>query len=364
MRYPGWVGAILAILVASFVSANAEENGNPSGGWDFTDTVNIQESREWAKLYWEWWDTGVVEPEFEDFQFSNPIAADLTPIDYAYDVFEELYADEIASRSTPDAPYSVIQLVLDDPDVMQEFRTYTETGLLTTSQSQNSEVNQQHLILGAAAIAGNGYTADRVWFEGDRLCSQSLMQSPGSGGQPPLQPPFDDPPVPPSLDPFDDDLRDAVDDSGLEDVRWIGDSPGHPGFDCDDFASAMAGWLQKLQATYPDMNIGLLFFWWDGSDGKRRGHAVTIVRIGGYYYIIDPQTGKVKGPYPGTLSPIGPMKELICEHYGDCNIDDEKHREVSPDFGYPGWIPGEPPPWHTDPARKQEILDQLPPGSD
>ncbi len=298
MRQFIWIGMIIASFGIAAAAAGEELNGPPSAGWDYSDPVNIAESRQWAALYWQWRDTGVVTQELSGFEFTNPIPSDLTPIDYAYDIFEQLYATELAALSTPEAPYSVIQLILDDPDVMQRFRVYTTTGLLSISFTQEQEASWSHLDMAAQAADGDGYSMDRAWIEDGSLLTQSLLGSPGSTALPPVTPPFEDPEVPDEIDDFDQDLKDLIRDCPLKDIDWRQDVPPAPGFDCDDFAISMAAWLRQLQQQYPDMQISLLLFWYDKDDGTRGGHAVTIVRIDGYYYIIDAQTGDVKGPYP------------------------------------------------------------------
>jgi len=39
------------LVLPGMTVAAGDELGNPSGGWDFSDPVNLVESRQWAALY-------------------------------------------------------------------------------------------------------------------------------------------------------------------------------------------------------------------------------------------------------------------------------------------------------------------------
>lgn len=131
-------------------------------------------------------------------------------------------------------------------------------------------------------------------------------------------------------------------------------------FDCDDFTDAIAAWLEEtLKKQYPNLKLQSFNFWWqcpkknaDGSpvigpDGNPvyedvPGHTMLLIQIDGQYYLIDPQTGAIVGPFS--------------------NYDEAYRRamEMNPTMPCPGWrpsptlpipydphkrLPVEPPPW-------------------
>ena len=115
-------------------SANAQQLGVKSPGWDYLDPVNIAESRVYARLFFEFKDTGVMSPEFQNFRFTNPAPTGvMTPFYGAEVVFEKIYAHRLAQfdRVTR-MSYTLSDLRRDDPAVEAAFRLYATTGKLPT----------------------------------------------------------------------------------------------------------------------------------------------------------------------------------------------------------------------------------------
>lgn len=64
---------------------------------------------------------------------------------------------------------------------------------------------------------------------------------------------------------------------------------GQPGFDCDDFADAAAGWFHHhLEQMYPGMTIDLIGI----ASFPGGGHAIVRVCYAGGCVYADPQTGQ------------------------------------------------------------------------
>jgi hypothetical protein len=96
--------------------------------------VNIAESRVYARLFFEFKDTGVISPEFENFRFTNPGPTGvMTPFYDAEVMFEKIYAHRLAQfdRVTR-MSYTLSDLRRDDPAVEAAFRLYATTGELPT----------------------------------------------------------------------------------------------------------------------------------------------------------------------------------------------------------------------------------------
>lgn len=87
-------------------SANADQLGVQRPGWDYRDPVNIAESRVYARLFFEFKDTGVKTPEFKSFRFTNPAPTGvMTTLYDAEVVFEKIYAHHLGnSTRTPACP--------------------------------------------------------------------------------------------------------------------------------------------------------------------------------------------------------------------------------------------------------------------
>jgi hypothetical protein len=227
------VAAILALLWSLNLSAADRhfDYGAPLPPLDETDEIELQQ---WSAMFWQWYDTGVEPAGFADFQFSHPdrYPPAFHPFIEPLIVFGELYAGQWSVPSTGDDAFGIWDLVQQDPVIFQQFRHYTTTGELP----------------GGAAGGGAGDPPSEP---------------------PPIRPPITPGDLPEDVREFDDRLRQWVPASNLqhtwprydhvedlndpsiphEDIPgfWDEDNKYHdnqPGFDCDDWADAMAGWLQ------------------------------------------------------------------------------------------------------------------------
>jgi hypothetical protein len=166
------------------------------------------------------------------------------------------------------------------------------------------------------------------------------------------------------------DLEQQLRDSELERVPYLPDHPFFwPGFDCDDYAEAYWAWLMNhnLEQMFPGVKAESLWLYWRftwgvGKGGKhgKAGHAVIVVTYNGYYYIIDPQTGQIYGPFPTTV----PYKDIDWLPFLDPTPDDPSDDTLpkrTPDSITPHdprerpWT--DPDPWHKDPDIRRHLED-------
>lgn len=145
-------------------SANADQLGVQSPGWDYRDPVNIAESRVYARLFFEFKDTGVITPEFKSFRFTNPAPTGVMTTLYGAEVvFEKIYAHRLG-QFDPNTRlyYTLSDLRRDDPAVEAAFRQHATTGKLATPLSGDTDVLIKHLQAIGDAVVGN----DQFTFSG------------------------------------------------------------------------------------------------------------------------------------------------------------------------------------------------------
>ncbi len=177
-------------------------------------------------------------------------------------------------------------------------------------------------------------------------------------------------------------LRCLIDQSLIKCLAQSGlgrlhNDPNFPDFDCDDFDRAMLAWLHNRLKAYPQeiqdelrhmYSVPLYYKCKDGTnpDGTPKwvenGHAVSLILDCSndpcVYWVIDPQTGRILGPYPypGTEMPAEDLRKFWKE-FRKKIIDDlepnygchEKEREIvdpprdyeRPDWDYPPTPPGQ-----------------------
>jgi len=139
------------------------------------------------------------------------------------------------------------------------------------------------------------------------------------------------------------------------DVNKGEDGGPKAGFDCDDAASAWAANFMKggecCTFCPPGcLQVSVLNVSWTNKKGQGVGHRVVKVVCCGNYWLVDPQSGNVTGPYDSSVLPNA--WDLLVPRYtiGPEDIDTSKNvttnsREIPPEER--GGT--EPPPWHTDP---------------
>ena len=117
------------ILVFTTTGALGQTRGFSGTGWDHLDPVNIAEARVYARLFFEFKETGVASEEFAKFRFTNPAPTGaMTPFYGAEEFFKELYAHRLNYKTNPPNYYSLQDLLQDDPVVQAAFRLYATTG--------------------------------------------------------------------------------------------------------------------------------------------------------------------------------------------------------------------------------------------
>jgi hypothetical protein len=334
--------AMAAILAAAALASSLPaadvvfDYGAPRPPLDETDELELQQ---WSTLFWEWYDTGVEPAGFADFEFSHPdrYPPGFHPFIEPLIVFGELYSGQWSVPSTPEDAFGIWDLVQQAPVIFEQFRHYTMTGELP------------------GGAAGGG-----------------------SGNPPPIRPPIPPGELPEGVRQFHDLLPGWVHNSNLWKVRPRYDWPdqndpngpgfyredplhndGRPGFDCDDWADAMAGWLQHrfCEGGYADTarQKWLHVLWKEGKGGT--GHAMNIVYYGGYYWIVDAQTNAVYGPFregdPWEVRPLlqGPnrygLPEDVVPGFGDLYNPGERSNGT------------EPPAWWDSPFFRDEVERQF-----
>jgi hypothetical protein len=337
----------------------------PTARAETPPSSQLEECRQWAQFYWNWRDTGLVDPEWQNMRFSFPAGENFNPLLPSIVAFEELFE----ARLGPD--YTLEELLADDPVVLLAFRQHSITGEIVTPLS-DAYATANHLRLVITAIdpdpnqsqepcsdVSAAVSDDGLYFamSGTVLESNILI-----GKKKPCPTPTPNPPI---LDPFGRTIEDILQDSRLavparvaclylSDGGWWWSSPG---FDCDDFALAARNYLYwRLRGQFPDAKFSFLLANWWGD-----GHSMVLIEHLGKFYVVDPQTGRVVGPFDSTSSQqfIEAVWDLMADEYG---ISDPILRRLTPSEGPVHPLAPEPGPWHTDPvqrARIKECLDIL-----
>ena len=159
--------------------------------------------------------------------------------------------------------------------------------------------------------------------------------------------------VPDEWEDFWDDLNDAVDDSGLEDLDlYIPDvligywwnpfgSNGETGFDCDDYATAM---IHFLEGRFPDADISYIHVFWGP-----HGHSMVLIEQDDTYFVVDPQTGQVVGPFDSLDDVEDGVREILDPNQGGGGYNDydaDGTVTMNPSDGLSGSY--DPPPFYED----------------
>lgn len=337
---------------------------------DFEDVL-YADCQEWVALFWLWYETGVVTPEMDAFEFTYPehLPKGWTPFGEAYDLFEQIHMDKL--QLDPDAGelYYLDDLLDDDANVRAQFKTYTLTGILTTSIGDTTATTN-HIGIIMNANDEIQMVTENVWIEQTDLASQGQLLFAIDTDEPEGTHPVDCTVAPEACE-FRDQLEDWLYESDIDRITYRKDGWWTPGFDCDDYSEAFWAWLKHQQdagVVPADVDISTLWLYWKyswgifhGTKHGKMGHAVIIVRYNGYYYIVDPQAGIVSGPYPESTSPKdidwGPIFDPTPNDPSDDvfppdNPDTikEKHPTDRP------W--NDPAPWHSNPDRRDDVEDE------
>lgn len=344
------------------------------------------EIRTWARAYWEFMDTGQRPAWAQGPMFSRPqeLPANWVPFADAFDVFGKIYQHRLQPDPRLPGYYTFGDLLRDEPAILQAFRNYTITGELKTPFGADATALDKHVELALSGLFGepaDGVLPETSFLlaEGNDLKSDTKISvvastvylgdlaviAPGTPLPTPARPEIPDCLLewvkksrlgwgPPGTD------RGCVPrclyskDTAID--GWLWYDYLAPGFDCDDFSDAMLAWLlHHLRGMYPDMEGYNLWFEWTDCNGNPLGHSVVYIKIGNYYYIIEPQTGEIKGPYPVGTNPDPRVLLTPCPGGNYDPNKPVKWRLVPPNERPKPYF--EPPPWHTDPFFRQKLID-------
>ncbi|GIX01040.1 MAG: hypothetical protein KatS3mg111_4372 [Pirellulaceae bacterium] len=284
------------------------------------ETVIEIESSTWARHFWVWYETGQITNDAIRFRLMDPDGPTRNPIKDGLDLFDDLTGNTAVNES------DIWNLLSQDVHSYDAFRHYTMTGRLVTHLDATVAVD--HLLLAAALpeVFTTAVTGDYVVSKIDKKKKEenddgdSVPDGDGDG-------------VPDEWEEFWEDLNDAVDDSGLADIDiyipdtmpdpgipfWPFDNTdGRPGFDCDDYATAMINYLEnEWLDEYPDAEISYLHVYWGGF-----GHSMVLIEQDGVYFVVDPQTGEVVGPFNSIDEAEDGVREILDDHYNYDEDDD------------------------------------------
>lgn len=374
--------ATAVVLSAGAMADDREIQGANPGSGPMSQQTLI-ELRIWTGAFWEWHDTGVCPAWAVDFQFTHPeeIPENFAFFADAYEVFCKVYQHRLQPDPRLPEYYTMDDLLRDDREIFTAFRQYTTTGELKTAVDQDAEATGNHLVLAVTGLAGTW--ADDVYVQAsfvgvveNELRSDTRVVAVASAGYmgdmatiPPGTPLPE--PTQPSIPAC---LRHFVDLSRLGsecvakclytkdiDPHWFmyhRNEPGRPGFDCDDFADALLAWLlHHLRGIYPGVEGYQLIHWFTDCNGTMVGHVAVYIKIGAYFYLIEPQTGKITGPFPITDHPDPRTLHTPCGALGE-GVHYDPARPVRWRLAPPNKRPeAEPAPWFTNPSMRQKLID-------
>ena len=319
-------------------------------------------------------------------------------------VFDALYSGRIGAARAASAPYyAITDLFHDDAQVFAAFRWHTVTGELFTAVVDEPEAAMKHAGIALCfdpdaphfEVDSSGVSADGVvWSLGLRVLTLPLES--GGGDEPTAEGSL---PIIIAPAVVDDRLREAMDvwsscfgrfgSNTFPDGETI---PGlfhrdgygvgalvvpditdtfpililpvpvlSPGFDCDDFASAFIYWFRQ-RFTEQELQ-GMELHIYQVGEGLW-GHSMVVIRVGSVYWVIDLQTGEVRGPIEvPTNGSSWPDPDLLVTDPQNAPAGSRGYgRSRGAVFhGLPKFYPaGDPPfyepePWHTSPSMRQRF---------
>jgi len=283
-----------------------------TAGWDPLDPENLLDVQNFVANHWdELWNAGTTdgwplsESEIRS-QFRNPLPGDFGIVYHRWEcVFRRIYASRLSN--TNGEAYDLWDLMRDDPTVREGFRAFVLEGKIAPTIS-SCDVFYSHYVMLLEAESGMGEVrvADaRVNEDGDlESVDMTLIESSAVASGPESEAE--------EAGPAESALS-LANQRKLCDVVWWSrasllacmygeglwqDDAAPDWFDCDDFMLAMRNWLKRRLGQ--DIVRPFLFRWRCPGEAEFRGHWMPVVTIGSMYYLIDPYTGEVLGPYPST----------------------------------------------------------------
>ncbi len=362
MKSPHWIQALLCAALSAMLSAQTVSIAVPYiPGRSFgpmpvpIDTQLDQDEKTYAAAYWELLESGGMNsslmqsfvptsPLWNDFG-SNSQSMDHDPFAEGRYIFRNLYAHRLQLDPLAGPFVDIDELVAIDPWVYAQWRFWTLTHQVVTSAAVDSIAHTNHVnAIIEALTVGFEWTTGGIPFFDDSvtmLVSENTKKLKGNPGVAPPNP-VNVGGLPAAVQACDARIRAAAGRltgfNGLYDADggwWL----GHKGFDCDDFADAIGSYTIKGQAGMTACTVRVT---WTGGNKKGAAHRITKFSCGGYYWLVDAQTGAVSGPHQNGTPVDG--RPVI----GGYDVDQTKPVITTDDCRALGSRPGlsEPPAWY------------------
>ncbi|MEE2907753.1 MAG: hypothetical protein VX527_07960 [Planctomycetota bacterium] len=295
-----------AVIAVASVTAQANDGNHASDGSSMDDPF-IQECQEWATYFWQWYETGMVPPGADEFEFSFEVDDGMNPLLPTLVLFEQIYADELS----PD--YTIWNLIEDDSAVYLAFKIHSVSGVnIMRAGLVGKDKKRPDLIPEIPLPKGCDHIQDEALRE------------------------------------FCEKLHEVFHAADFQPFCYKADSKwpwGKPGFDCDDYADAMRWFLwHHLSEQYPEIEVFTLALYFG-----RSGHAVTALHFNGQYWFMDPQTGEIYGPFSNWEALEAAVRSFM-KAQDMYTWPRRIKKRTTPPWNEPGY-------WYTDPDRRQEIAD-------
>lgn len=361
--------------VAAFAQDGPPDDGDDTieiVGWDLSDPVNHDESREFFAGLWAAEDAGLPPPEFG---FTNtPPGLMLAMLLPELEVFTEIYGHRLQLDFEAGERYLVTDLIADDDEVRAEFRAFVLTGKLAPRPEIDAEAYLAHyqLVLDAMTLQQRA-TVVSVESLGMLLESEGLSVEAAA-------PIADEPSLPTPSRQEDAQTKCALlwllSASQLTCLYERLRTPPTLGvdFDCDDVAAALLRRLLSLKGLdgsrllppgWGAAGAGIVACAKPGPHG--RGHAVPVlIDPQGRYWYLEPHINpglprrSVEGPYGTERELLGAMRKRFlrgCDSQHPSIVDDVKPLH---DLSLNGHhVLGEGAPWWTDPSWRRRFCDAL-----
>lgn len=234
------------------------------------------ERRIWATHFWSWYDSGEVSDLAIYFGTVDLNGMNQNPIEESVNVYAELMA-----ISAEDCWNSA----LDDPLLMANIRHHSLFQELITFAGMSED--DQHLLRIVSSQQDDLLVQARSEFTWSNLVVPVAHVVPSFS-------------LVMLVNDFEDEVEQAIDDSGLPDLGIYHPDGDLPGYDCDDYADAGYHVLERHFGER-DVKIEVILILWENGNGlpdfgnnkpTREGHVVVrVTDENGNVVLVDPQTG-------------------------------------------------------------------------
>ncbi|MDP1661895.1 MAG: hypothetical protein Q8L55_08255 [Phycisphaerales bacterium] len=295
--------------------------------WNIDDPLNRSE----VGAYLQLWSSGLAPggnpAPANDYVFTHQLPSMFDAVcSRELVLFRTLYGHRLNEGAFAAPYYGVWDLLHDDAAVRTQFVRYFTEKRLATPLDGDQQALAKHL----AAIQDAWFVGDKYDIFGDvTLVEQELISNNLKEKTPPVPAV---PPAPRAPDPTPEALKcfeywlkqsaiasrimDCLVRAGVTGWRLDTNNPDTkiPDFDCDDYAYIEMAWLrQMLKGRWLDAEYQIYGYSRQcPPDYGVHGHAVLLVRQGGYVWIIDPMSNQIIGPFKEPISD-DEIKRLIRE---------------------------------------------------